>query len=73
MIKNYEAGFVVSIQFHGPGNYRGSYPEDFLSEYAEFIKELLYKGKTVYVYFNNTMGEAFNNLVTLNKLILMQS
>lgn len=59
------------IRFHGPnGNYRDSYPEDFLNEYASYIKEWIEEGKTVYVYFNNTMGDAFNNLKTLNKILL---
>lgn len=58
------------IRFHGPsGNYRDSYSEDFLNEYATYINEWLENGKTVYVYFNNTMGDAFNNLKTLNNLL----
>ncbi|PBQ30340.1 hypothetical protein CNR22_00705 [Sphingobacteriaceae bacterium] len=57
----------VYIRFHGPkGNYRDSYPDYFLSEYSTFIKEYLDEGKTVYVYFNNTMGDAFKNLEVLN-------
>lgn len=57
-------------RFHGPsGNYRDSYAEYFLSEYATYIREWLDEGKTVYVYFNNTMGDAFNNLRTLNKML----
>jgi uncharacterized protein YecE (DUF72 family) len=61
---------TVYVRFHGPeGNYRGSYTEDFLQEYATYICEWLDDGKSVYVYFNNTMGKAFDNLVTLNKMI----
>jgi uncharacterized protein YecE (DUF72 family) len=57
----------VYIRFHGPnGGYRGSYADDFLYEYAQYIKEWSDEGKTVYVYFNNTMGEAVNNLIRLN-------
>ena len=56
----------VYARFHGPtGNYRDSYPEDFLYEYATYINDWIAEHKTVYVYFNNTMGDAFKNLKTL--------
>lgn len=62
---------VIYIRFHGPtGNYRGTYPDAFLNEYTEYIKEWLSESKTVYVYFNNTMGDAFNNLTTLNTFVI---
>ncbi len=58
------------IRFHGPtGNYRDSYSDEFLSEYAIYVREWLEQSKTVYVYFNNTMGDAFKNLVALNNFI----
>ncbi len=58
------------LRFHGPtGNYRESYSEDFLKEYAALINEWIEEGKTIYVYFNNTMGDAFNNLSSLNRLV----
>jgi len=61
---------TVYLRFHGPqGDYRGSYTDDFLQEYATYIREWLAEKKTVYVYFNNTMGEAFNNLQTLKGYI----
>ncbi|MCW3072643.1 MAG: hypothetical protein JWO44_2533 [Bacteroidetes bacterium] len=54
------------IRFHGPtGNYRDSYSDSFLAEYATYVKEWLSEGKTVYAYFNNTMGDAFKNLQAL--------
>lgn len=60
----------VYIRFHGPtGNYRESYSEDLLNQYARLINEWIVEGKKVYVYFNNTMGDAFNNLKTLNSLV----
>lgn len=60
---------TVYLRFHGPsGNYRGSYTEDILQEYSSYIREWQEDGKTVYVYFNNTMGEAVQNLITLNNL-----
>ncbi len=60
----------IYLRFHGPtGNYRDSYSEDFLHEYATYINEWVTEGKTVYVYFNNTMGDAFKNLKTLNNFV----
>jgi len=63
------AGFIY-LRFHGPENgYRGSYTDDFLYEYAEYIKEWQNEGKTVYAYFNNTLGSAIQNLITLNSYV----
>lgn len=60
----------IYLRFHGPGgSYRGSYEDDFLYEYAEYIKGWEKDGKTVYVYFNNTMGDALQNLILLNNNI----
>jgi len=60
----------VYLRFHGPGgNYRGSYSDDFLYEYSQYINYWLADGKTVYAYFNNTMGDAVKNLITLNKFV----
>lgn len=39
------------------------------NEYATYINEWIEEGKIVYVYFNNTMGDAFKNLKTLNSLL----
>jgi uncharacterized protein YecE (DUF72 family) len=62
---------TLYIRFHGPsGDYRGSYSDDFLREYSTYIKQWVSEGKTVYVYFNNTMGGgAFHNLVKLNGMV----
>ncbi|KQM78500.1 hypothetical protein ASE74_13430 [Pedobacter sp. Leaf216] len=58
------------VRFHGPGgNYRGSYQDDLLWEYAGYINEWIAENKTVYVYFNNTMGNAIDNLNTLNRFV----
>ncbi|AMR31696.1 hypothetical protein A0256_09810 [Mucilaginibacter sp. PAMC 26640] len=60
----------VYLRFHGPGgSYRGSYPDDFLVEYAQYIQTWQEEGKAVYVYFNNTMGDAVKNLQTLNSFV----
>jgi len=57
----------VYLRFHGAGGrYRGSYEADFLQEYAGYINEWKKEGKNVYIYFNNTMGDAVKNLQTLN-------
>jgi len=66
---SHESDFMY-VRFHGPtGNYRDSYSEDFLSDYAEYVRQWLNEGKKVYVYFNNTMGDALNNLQTFNSFL----
>jgi uncharacterized protein YecE (DUF72 family) len=61
---------AIYVRFHGPtGNYRDSYSESFLAEYATYIKEWISDGKTVYAYFNNTMGDAYNNLRSLSRFV----
>ncbi|MEO6490882.1 MAG: DUF72 domain-containing protein [Ferruginibacter sp.] len=63
-------GDISYIRLHGPGGrYRGSYDESFLTTYALYINELRDSGKAVYFYFNNTMGDAINNLNRLNQLV----
>lgn len=60
----------VYLRFHGPGgSYNGSYEEDVLAEYATYIKDWIAEGKTVYSYFNNTMGNAIKNLFTLRDMV----
>ncbi|MBW4891058.1 DUF72 domain-containing protein [Mucilaginibacter sp. HMF5004] len=60
----------VYVRFHGPdGGYRGTYTDGFLYEYAGYIREWLDDGKTVYAYFNNTIGDAVKNLATLNAYV----
>lgn len=70
------SGFDTSMKyqrFHGPtGNYRGDYDDAFLSEFAVYVKEWLSAGEDVFVYFNNTAGNAFNNLITLNRVLNQQ-
>ncbi len=65
-----QEGSFVYLRFHGPGGgYRGSYSDDILAEYASYINEWREEGKTVYTYFNNTMGDALKNLITLNEYV----
>ncbi|MEJ7558403.1 MAG: DUF72 domain-containing protein [Pedobacter sp.] len=60
-----ESSFAY-LRFHGPGgSYRGSYSDDVLYEYATYIREWQLEDKKVYVYFNNTMGNAIDNRNTL--------
>jgi uncharacterized protein YecE (DUF72 family) len=56
----------VYLRFHGPaGNYKGSYSDELLYEYSYYIREWQDEGIDVYVYFNNTAGDAWNNLTAL--------
>jgi uncharacterized protein YecE (DUF72 family) len=64
-------GSFVYLRFHGPEpRYSGTYSDTFLQHYAEYIKLWMSEGKTVFAYFNNTMGDAVNNLQTLNSYVL---
>jgi len=59
------------LRFHGPGGrYRGSYDDELLRQQAQHILAWIKKRKTVYVYFNNTMGDAVKNLKTLNSFLI---
>ncbi len=63
-------GDFAYFRFHGPaGDYKGGYPDDFLMRQAIAMRSLLMEGKEVYVYFNNTVGEALNNLMDLNQIV----
>ncbi|MBC7947030.1 MAG: DUF72 domain-containing protein [Chitinophagaceae bacterium] len=65
-----KANFVY-MRFHGPtGNYRDSYSGVVLDEKAGDIHEMLASGKDVYVYFNNTVGSAFENARYLQAKLL---
>lgn len=67
---DFALGDTIYLRFHGPGGkYRGSYDDSFLQEYSTYIREWQDEGKTVYAYFNNTMGDAVSNLITLNSFI----
>ncbi len=57
------------FRFHGIlGDYRGSYEPGTLQEYAEKIKQAEAHGEKVYVYFNNTIGDAVHNAISLISL-----
>jgi len=60
----------IYLRLHGPdGHYGGSYSDAVLYEYAGYIKEWIAGGKTVFVYFNNTLGQAFANRRTLQEYV----
>lgn len=64
------AGDFVYLRFHGPEpRYRGDYKDQFLRKYAEYINGWIKEGKTVFVYFNNTVGAAVKNLHMLNGML----
>jgi uncharacterized protein YecE (DUF72 family) len=66
---NNKADFVY-LRFHGPaGDYKGGYTPAQLEQHAIQIKEWMKAGKEVFVYFNNTIGDAIINLMDLNALI----
>jgi uncharacterized protein YecE (DUF72 family) len=63
-------GDFIYLRFHGPEpRYRGDYSDEFLQKYAGYIKKWLSEKKTVYAYFNNTVGAAVENLQTLNRFV----
>ena len=67
-IPNNNAPFIY-IRFHGAdGDYRGSYTDEFLSKQYKNIQGWLKSGKDVYVYFNNTIGNAFDNAMSLKAM-----
>jgi uncharacterized protein YecE (DUF72 family) len=60
-VPNKGAPFIY-IRFHGPaGDYKGGYAEDCLQAWAKRINAWRADGKEVYVYFNNTIGDAVAN------------
>ena len=70
---NKKAAFAY-LRFHGPaGDYRGGYSDGYLQQQAELISGWRHAGKDVYVYFNNTIGDAIKNVMTLNNLVLFHS
>lgn len=63
-------GDFIYLRFHGPEpRYRGDYSDEFLKQYAGYINTWISEKKTVYAYFNNTVGAAVENLQTLNKYV----
>jgi uncharacterized protein YecE (DUF72 family) len=60
----------IYLRFHGPeGNYKGGYTQNFLTGWADRIAGWLSEEKDVYVYFNNTIGDALADLSRLQALL----
>ena len=60
----------VYLRFHGPkGDYKGGYEHPVLAAWAERIALWLSQKKEVYVYFNNTIGDALADLAKLQSLL----
>ncbi len=67
---NVPEGKTIYLRFHGPEKgYRGNYADEVIGKYAKRIRSWIIEEKTVYVYFNNTLGSAIDNLITLNGLV----
>ena len=50
-------GPCVYVRFHGAsGRYDGSYPDDRLADWAQWLEEQARTGVDVYAYFNNDVG-----------------
>ncbi len=61
----------IYLRYHGPtGNYRGSYSPDRLKADAIQIRGWREEGKTVFAYFNNTLGSAIPNLNDLRQFTI---
>ena len=71
---NTPIGSFVYVRFHGPEpRYRGDYDNQYLLNFAQRIKGWIKDNKTVYTYFNNTVGAAVKNLQTLNRYMQQTS
>jgi uncharacterized protein YecE (DUF72 family) len=51
-----DAGPFVYVRFHGTEQYSGSYPDEHLQRWADWLAERVRGGKRVYAYFNNDVG-----------------
>jgi uncharacterized protein YecE (DUF72 family) len=64
-------GNFVYLRYHGPaGDYKGGYQERRLARDAANMQRWLAEKKIVYVYFNNTIGDALIDLQRLRELVL---
>jgi uncharacterized protein YecE (DUF72 family) len=64
-------GPIVYVRFHGAsGTYSGSYPDDRLEDWADWLALQRGAGTDVYAYFNNDVGgHAPRNAVTLRRFL----
>ena len=65
-------GNVVYLRYHGPaGDYKSGYDDARLAQDAANIRRWLSVKKSVYVYFNNTIGDALIDLQRLRERVLL--
>jgi uncharacterized protein YecE (DUF72 family) len=64
-------GPIIYVRFHGFGaKYGGSYPDEVLDEWAQWLRRGLASGRDAYVYFNNDInGYSVNDAERLRVLI----
>lgn len=61
MMEDLTAAPFAYMRFHGPqGDYRGSYTNAFLEQLADTALSIA-RQKELFIYFNNTMGQAYQN------------
>lgn len=61
---------IAYLRLHGPtGDYKGSYSALELERYTELICHWHTNGNDVFVYFNNTIGDAYSNAMDLKKMV----
>jgi uncharacterized protein YecE (DUF72 family) len=61
----------IYVRYHGiAGDYRGGYGDDLLRGDAEKVRTWLGEGKEVFVYFNNTIGDALHNVQALSRWVV---
>jgi len=62
---------IIYLRLHGPkGDYKGSYSDQQILSFSTWLTKWRTEGKIIYVYFNNTIGGAFNNAISLQKALL---
>lgn len=65
------AATFVYLRYHGPeGDYKGGYSDERLRDDGRRIHAWLMEGKDVYVYFNNTIGDALKDVQQLRQMII---
>jgi uncharacterized protein YecE (DUF72 family) len=64
-------GGLIYVRFHGTtGRYAGSYPDEMLQEWADWLWLQSQTARAVYAYFNNDVeGHAVANATTLTRLM----
>jgi uncharacterized protein YecE (DUF72 family) len=51
-----DVGPFVYVRFHGTQRYSGSYSDDRLERWADWLNERRLSGRSIYAYFNNDVG-----------------